>query len=288
MHLQLGDVSAQIAQVGASLRSLRIGSVDLIAPYPLDAPTPSGSGVVLVPWPNRIRDGRWDDDGTERQLAISEPKLGNASHGLLRYTAYTVEETASATTLSATIFPQTGYPYLVETSVTYVLRTDGIDVTHALTNRSATAAPVAVGTHPFLTIGDVDPHDLVLRVPAQTAFETDERMLPTGTRPADAALRDGIRLGDAKLDTGFTDLERDPDGLVRTSVTAPDGRRLTLWQGAGFDFVQVFTTVKYPGQALALAIEPMTAPADAFNSGLGVRRLSPGETWTLQWGITLD
>ncbi|WP_255305074.1 aldose 1-epimerase family protein [Microbacterium sp. 3J1] len=288
VHLQLGDVSAQIAQVGASLRSLRIGSVDLIAPYPLDAPTPSGSGVVLVPWPNRIRDGRWDDDGTERQLAISEPKLGNASHGLLRYTAYTVEETASATTLSATIFPQTGYPYLVETSVTYVLRTDGIDVTHALTNRSATAAPVAVGTHPFLTIGDVDPHDLVLRVPAQTAFETDERMLPTGTRPADAALRDGIRLGDAKLDTGFTDLERDPDGLVRTSVTAPDGRRLTLWQGAGFDFVQVFTTVKYPGQALALAIEPMTAPADAFNSGLGVRRLSPGETWTLQWGITLD
>lgn len=288
VHLQLGDVSAQVAQVGASLRSLRIGSVDLIPTYPLDAPTPSCSGVVLAPWPNRIRDGVWDDDGTERQLAISEPKLANASHGLLRYTAYAIEETASATTLSATIFPQTGYPYLIETSVTYVLRADGIDVTHALTNRSATAAPVALGTHPFVTIGDVDPHDLVLRVPAQTAFDTDERMLPTGTRPAEATLRDGIRLGDANLDTGFTDLERDPDGLVRHSITAPDGRRLTVWQGAGFDFVQVFTTVKYPGQSLALAIEPMTAPADAFNSGLGVRRLAPGETWTLEWGITLD
>lgn len=288
VHLQLGDVSAQVAQVGASLRSLRIGSVDLIAPYPLDAPTPSCSGVVLAPWPNRIRDGVWDDEGTRRQLAITEPKLGNASHGLLRFTSYEISETASATTLSAAIVPQTGYPYLVETSVTYVLRADGIDVTHALTNRSDTPAPVALGTHPFVTIGDVDPHDLVLRVPARTAFDTDERMLPTGTRPADAALRDGVRLGDASLDTGFTDLERDADGLVRHSLTAPDGRRLTLWQGEGFDFVQVYTSVKYPGQSLAVAIEPMTAPADAFNSGLGVRRLDPGATWTLQWGITLD
>lgn len=288
MHLQLADVSAQIAQVGASLRSLRIGGVDLISPYPLDSPTPSCSGVVLAPWPNRVRDGRWDDEGTERQLAITEPKLGNASHGLLRFTAYEVEQTDAATTLRATIVPQTGYPYLIDTSVTYVLRTDGIDVTHSLTNHSANAAPVALGTHPFLTIGDVDPHELVLRVPAETAFETDERMLPTGTRPADAALRDGIRLGDASLDTGFTDLSRDADGLVRHSLTAPDGRRLTLWQGAGFDFVQVFTTDKYPGLDLALAIEPMTAPADALNSGLGIRRLAPGETWTLEWGITLD
>ncbi|QDE33696.1 aldose 1-epimerase family protein [Microbacterium foliorum] len=288
VHLQLGDVSAQIAQVGASLRSLRIGSVDLIAPYPLDSPTPSCSGVVLVPWPNRVRDGLWNDDGTERQLAITEPKFTNASHGLLRFTAYDFSETASGTTLSATIFPQTGYPYLVETSVTYVLRADGIDVTHALTNRSATAAPVALGTHPFVTIGDVDPHELVLRVPAQTAVTTDERMLPTGTHPADAALRDGVRLGDLTLDTGFTGLERDADGLVRHSLTAPDGRRLTLWQGAGFDFVQVYTTDKYPGQSLAVAIEPMTAPADALNSGIGLRRLNPGETWTLEWGITLD
>ena len=244
--------------------------------------------MVLAPWPNRVRDGLWNDEGTERQLAITEPKFGNASHGLLRFAAYDIADSASATTLSATIFPQTGYPYLIETSVTYVLRADGIDVTHALTNRSATEAPVALGTHPFLTIGDVDPHDLVLRVPAQTAIDTDERMLPVGTRPAEGALRDGVRLGDITLDTGFTDLSRDADGLVRHSLTAPDGRRLTLWQGAGFDVVQVYTTDKYPGQSLAVAIEPMTAPADALNSGVGLRRLNPGETWTLEWGITLD
>ncbi|PVE96665.1 aldose 1-epimerase family protein [Microbacterium sp. TPD7012] len=287
VHLQSGDVSAQIAQVGASLRSLRIGDVDLVTPYALDIPTPSCSGVVLAPWPNRVRDGLWDDRGTARQLALTEPRFRNASHGLLRFSAYEIEQTDAAATLSATIVPQTGYPYLIETSVTYLLTDAGIEVVHVLTNRSAEPAPVALGTHPFVTIGDVDPRDLVLRVPAQTAFVTDERMLPTGTRPADAALRDGIRLGDTTLDTGFTDLARDEDGLVRTTLTAPDGRRLALWQGEGFDFVQVYTATNYPGQDLAVAIEPMTAPADALNSGLGIRRLASDESWTLRWGITL-
>ncbi|MFT4259392.1 aldose 1-epimerase family protein [Microbacterium sp.] len=288
VHLRRGDVTAQIAQVGASLRALRVSGVDVIAPYPLDAPTPACSGVVLAPWPNRVRDGRWNDDGTERQLAVTEPKLSNASHGLLRFASYEIDQTDAAATLRAAIVPQTGYPYLVDTSVSYVLTASGIEVEHTLTNRSATPAPVALGTHPFVTIGDVDPHELVLRIPALTAFETDERMLPTGTRPADEALRAGIRLGDVDLDTGFADLIRDDDGLVRHSLTAPDGRRVTLWQGEGFDYVQVYTTAAYPGQSLAVAIEPMTAPADALNSGRGIRRLAPGERWTLRWGVALS
>lgn len=287
IQLRLGDVTAQIAQVGASLRALRIGDVDLISTYPLDVPTPSCSGVVLVPWPNRVRDGLWNDQGAPRQLAITEPKLGNASHGLLRFAAYEIEQTDAAATLRAAVVPQTGYPYLLDTSVTYTLTEAGVEVTHTLTNRSAEPAPVALGTHPFITIGDVDPHDLVLRVPAATAFETDERMLPTGTRPADPALREGVRVGDVTLDTGFTDLDRDDDGLVRHSLTAPDGRRVTLWQDESFDYVQVYTTPSYPGHELAVAIEPMTAPADALNSGLGIRRLAPGETWTLRWGVEL-
>ncbi|WP_407358661.1 aldose 1-epimerase family protein [Microbacterium sp. LTA6] len=287
VHLRRGDVTAQISQVGASLRSLAIGTVDLVPPYPADAPTPACSGVVLTPWPNRVRDGRWNDGDTVRQLAITEPAKNNASHGLLRFSAYEIDQTDAAATLTATIVPQTGYPYLVETSVTYLLTDAGIEVIHVLVNRSAESAPVALGTHPFVTIGGVDPHDLVLRVPAETAFDTDERMLPIGTRPADAALREGVRLGDVTLDTGFTDLSRDADGRVRHSLTAPDGRRVTLWQGEGFDYVQVYTTTGYPGQELAVAIEPMTAPADAFNSGLGIRHLAPGESWTLHWGIEL-
>ncbi len=289
--LRRGDVAAEITQVGASLRHLAVGAVDIVPPYPADEPTPMASGVVLVPWPNRIRDGVWQDGDVTRALAITEPKLRNASHGLLRFTAYdVVERSESSLTLRGTIVQQTGYPYLVETTVTYALTDAGIEVTHTLTNHSATPAPVALGTHPYVTIGGVDPRELVLHIPAETYFETDDRMLPIGEQPVSGGtdLRAGRRLGEVELDTGFATLRRDADGLARTTLTAPDGRTVTVWQGEGFDYVQAFTTDRYPGQPLVVAVEPMTAPAEAFNSGRGLRRLAPGELWKLHWGIRLD
>ena len=50
----------------------------------------------------------------------------------------------------------------------------------------------------------------------------------------------------------------------------------------------MFTTRDFPtpdGHTLAVAIEPMTAPVNAFNSGLDVHWLDPGDTWTVAWGI---
>ncbi|MDQ4215290.1 aldose 1-epimerase family protein [Microbacterium capsulatum] len=290
IHLAAAGVSAQLSQVGASLRHLVVDGTTVVPPYPEDRPAPSCSGVVLVPWPNRIRDGVWIDGDETRALAVTEPALHNASHGLMRYTAYEIAEQDDATALlRADVVPQTGYPYLLETSVRYTLTEDGIAVEHTIVNRSTTPAPVALGTHPFLTIGDADPRELRLRVPAETFFETDGRMLPVGESPVSGGtdLRTPRRLGELQLDTGFATLRRDADGRVRSTLAAPDGRTVTLWQGEGMDYVQAYTTDRYPDQDLVVAIEPMTAPAEAFNSGRGLRRLAPGESWIVDWGITL-
>lgn len=286
-----GRVTAEIAQVGAALRALTVGGVDLVPRYPLELPTPAGSGIVLVPWPNRVRDGKWTQRGETRQLAITEPATGNASHGLLRFASYSVAaRDAASITLSAPVVPQTGYPFHLGTSVTYAIDGTGLEVTHAISNLGRDDAPVALGTHPYLCIADVDTADLVLRSSGSTRFVVDDQKVPTGQEPVDAAtdLRAGRRVGELSLDTAFGDLARDDDGRIRTTLTAPDGRSLTLWQGEGFDYVQVFTTDRYPGHPLALAVEPMTAPADALNSGQGLRWLGPGESWELRWGIAFD
>ena len=292
-YLTRGSVTAHIAQVGAALRGLTVGGVDIVPPYPLGTDTPFGSGCVLVPWPNRIRDGVWSFFGDPSyQLAITEPKLHNAIHGLLRYAPYEVTgSTEDEVVLAAAVYPQAGYPFSLDTSVTYRLTDDGIEVTHTLTNVGAQTAPVAVGVHPFFTIGDVDPAELVLTVPASTHFPVDERLLPSPEEPVEGTSRDlrsGRRLGDLQLDDAFGGIDRDPDGLARYTVAAPDGRRVVVWAGPELDYVQVFTTVKYPGQAKTLAIEPMTAPADAFNSGTGLKLLSPGETWSVRWGVAFE
>ena len=290
----LGDAehgpSARITQVGATLRALRVGGVELIPPYPDDAPTPAASGVVLVPWPNRIRDGVWTQDGQTRRLAITEPALNNASHGLLRFAAYQpVELESGRITLEADVYPQTGYPFHLSTRVTYELTASGIEVTHRIVNAGALAAPVALGTHPYLMIGGVPTRDLVLTSSGTNRLVVDEQLVPVDEVPVGPSsdLRRGRRLGDVTLDTAYTGLTRDADDRVRHRLTAPDGRSLVLWQGPGFDYAQIFTTDRYPGQSLAVAIEPMTAPANAFNSGRGLRWLEPGESWSLSWGIAL-
>lgn len=288
-RLHAGGATAEIAQVGAALRALTIDGVDLVPRYADASPTPAASGVVLLPWPNRVRDGVWTQRGITRRLAISEPALGNASHGLLRFAAYRAEsQDDGALTLRADVFPQTGYPFHLESRVTFALTPEGLTVAHDIRNVGTEEAPAALGIHPYLCIGGVDTAELVLRSPGTERVLLDDRKLPVGLAPVDAAtdLRAGRRLGDLDLDTGYRGLAPDEDGRVRHTLSAPDGRALTLWQGADFGWAQIFTTDRYPGHPLAVAIEPMTAPADAFNSGTDLRWLAPGETWSPTWGIT--
>lgn len=282
--------SAEIAQVGAALRALRIDDVDLFPRYPDDLPTPAAAGVVLVPWPNRIRGGQWTQRGTANQLAITEPKTGNASHGLLRFAPYqTVARSAASVTLQHDVFPQTGYPFHLDTRVAYTLQDAGIAVRHEVINTGSSAAPVALGAHPYLCISDADTADLTIELAAETFFVVDDALIPVGQVPVDAPrdLRRPRRLGDLSLDTAFADITRGEDDCIRGILRAPNGRRLELWAGPGFDYLQVFTTDRFPGHPLAVAIEPMTAPANAFNSGQSLRWLEPGEGWELHWGITL-
>jgi aldose 1-epimerase len=52
-----------------------------------------------------------------------------------------------------------------------------------------------------------------------------------------------------------------------------------------FGWVQVFTPDDHPGRGRAVAVEPMTCPPDALNSGIGLLTVAPGEEWSGSWGI---
>ncbi len=286
----LGEAEAVIAQVAASIRTLRFGGVDLTQPYGEFAKPPSACGIVLVPWPNRVPDGKWTLDGEPQQLDLTEPERQNAIHGLLRFTAYRlVERSPGAVTLGATVYPQHGYPFLLDTEVTYELMDDGLTVTHRITNESDAPAPVAIGTHPFLQIGDVPTEDLTLTVHAATRFPVDERLNVGQEIAVDGTeydLRGGRRVGGLELDTAFGDVTFDGD--VSAVLSAEDGRSVALWQQPEFPYVHVYTTEAFPRGTevvTAIAIEPMTAPANALNTGQSLKWLNPGEVWQVSWGI---
>lgn len=286
-----GSAHAVITEVAASLRGYSVGGIDLTEPYPESATPPSGLGIVLVPWPNRVKDGRWQLNGVEQQLDLTEPERENAIHGLLRYAPYTVAERSDdAITLAATVFPQAGYPFLLDTSVRYELVDDGLTVTHTLHNAGTADAPVAVGTHPYFKIGDIDTAELTLTLRADTHFEVDDRLNVVSEHAVDGTefdLRTGKRVGELHLDDGWGGVQI-ADGRSEQTLTAPDGRTVSMWSDENFGYVQVYTSRTLntlADGAMAIAIEPMTAPTNALNSGTALKWLAPGETWSVSWGL---
>lgn len=289
--LEADGVRAEIGTVAAVLLSLTVGGIPITEPTDdSSAPPPFGNGIILAPWPNRVRDGRWTFDGVERQLDLTEVERGNALHGLLRSADYHVRErSASSATLGALIPPQRGWPFTLDTWVRYQVRADGITVTHGVTNLGDRRAPWAAGSHPFLRVGDARVEDLVLTVAAATYFDVDDRLNPVAELPVDGTrfdLRQGTRVVELDIDTAFGGVTH-RDG-ASAWLTAPDGSTVELVQDVDWGYVQVFTTREFPrsgGTGLAIAIEPMTAPPDALNSGQGLQWIEPGATSEGSWGL---
>jgi len=285
------ELMASVDLIGGGLRALAIGGVDLIETYPAGGAPPFCAGALLFPWPNRVRDGRWTQHGVDHQLFVTEPDLGNATHGLVLAAPFAVEQQVkSEVTISTSVAPQPGYPFLVRLKVTYRLTDDGLEVTYMVSNESNWPAPVALGVHPYIRIGDVPVADLTVHIGAHTYFPMDAQLIPIDEQPVTDTvfdLSEGQKVGDSDLNTCYGAV-RTVDGRSRHVVAAPDGRAVELWADEAFAYVQVYTCPIFPRAARtgrAIAIEPMTAPADALNSGVGLRWLDPRNTWEMSWGI---
>jgi aldose 1-epimerase len=291
-QLRSGTAWATVSEYAAGLRGLEVHGIALV--HGGDEPSsPMSAGVVLVPWPNRVDGGVWEHDGRLQQLELNEPEFGNANHGLLSETRYRV---ASVNTdvlrLEAPIELRTGYPFHLETAVEYRLSTDGVRVRHEITNVGDRRAPVAVGAHPYLRIGNAPSRDLEIRIRASAMLDLDERYIPNGISGVAAAgcdLRDWMPLDDVVWHGCFAALELS-HGVVRHGLRDRRGVELELWADAAFGFAQLYVTDALPGLGageLAVAIEPMTAPPNALRSGIGLTWLEPGEQWSAAWGIRL-
>jgi len=290
--IEAGDQRAVAVEVGGGLRSYTAAGRDLLDGYGVDEMSPSGRGQLLIPWPNRLADGSYEFDGRPHQLPLNEQERGNAIHGLVRWRRWIVREReTSRATLEHVLHPQPGYPFSLALSVEYALSPTGLAVRTTATNVGNDPCPYGCGAHPYLTLGTPTVDSVVLRAPGRTIFISDDRGLPIGSAAAEEAagldFRTPRRVGPTKLDHAFADLERDDDGLARVELTDPDtGTGLTLWVDEAYDYLMLFTGDQLPDIARrSLAVEPMTCPPNAFNSGEAVIRLEPGASWTGTWGI---
>lgn len=287
-EIRRGEAEATVVSLAAGLRRYQRAGIDLVESYGVDVTAPGGAGITLAPFANRIDGGKWVLDGKEQQMDITEVARNNAIHGLLRNAGYdALEHSEHRVVLSTLIYPQHGYPFLLRHQVSYELDAEGhLRVTQTLFNLSQKAAPFVLGAHPYLRVGDADPATLTITVDAQSYLEADQRMIPTATHPVEGIydLRRGRVVAQSQMDTAFTGLAS-KNGQSRHTLRTVDGRTVSLWHDSSVDFVHVFITTEFPGRSFAVAIEPMTGPANSFNSGDGLKWLEPGEQFAMNWGI---
>jgi aldose 1-epimerase len=296
-EIEGGGYRAVVTESGATLRELSHAGRPILDAFAEDEVSAGGHGQLLMPWPNRIRDGQYAVGGEQQQLPLSEPSRHNASHGLVRWAAWSLEEhSAASVSLQYRLMAQSGYPWTVDLHVLYDLSADGLTVTQTATNLASSPAPYAQGAHPYLAPGPGPVDGWELTVPAATRTLSDpERKLPIGREPVEGTEHDfrvARPVRDLALDQAFTDLNRDDAGRATVTVHDPaSDRTVALWVDAKHPWLMVYTGDDLSGAARrrAIAVEPMTAQADAFRTGEDLVMLAPagqpGEEFSASWGI---
>ena len=242
----------------------------------------------LIPFPNRIENGRYAFNGKSYQLPINYET--HAVHGLIM--DKTLEVLGTETDNNQALIKLRycydgsipGYPFRYEAIITYsLLKERGFACDTDITNVDSVPLPIGNGWHPyFRTKGKVD--KLQIKIPSEFRIEVNE-LIPTG-KLIPEEYPDAVAIGKKKYDTGFVLAAK--GGRISTEVYDPElDIKIVVWQETGnrkYDYLQVFI----PEDRNSIAIEPMSCAANAFNNKMGLIVLKPGQSFNASYGVYLE
>jgi len=285
-HLAFEGYHAVIVEVGGGIRFLEHRDRPVLESYDESAICDGAHGAHLLPWPNRVFGGRYRFHDQDYLLPLTEVEAGNAIHGLIRWHPFDATRlTQSSATLQTTLHPAPWYPFRLFVQLHYQLSTEGLTITTEVSNRSSEACPFALGHHPSLSPGK----DEIIDRAIFSATASDIESLANDEDSSAANLALPRPIGERVLDTTFAVHSTD-DATSWARLQGTDGRTVELWADQSYRYLQVFTGDTLPSwrRRRALAVEPMTAPPNALQSGQDLLILEPKETRTTQWGVQLQ
>lgn len=270
LEIYSGNSRADIDTLGAYLSSLRIGSVEVLKESK-DGHQTHGGCAVLSPFANRIRKAEYKFEGVKYGLPKNSGE--HSIHGLLRDYRWNIEKSGNnKLAVLSSVLKHPGYPSELYSKLTYSISEDSFSVGYLAFNTGSANCPLLIGFHPYFLTGNkwkLDYRGNIIKLLYRDQF------FPSGeTETADLKSED---LHISALDNCFRfdgDLRLISDNgtlLIRRSNMP----YLVIYNGtfAGNDSV---------------AIEPMTGAPDAFNNGIGLLRLRPGESFSCGFGITVE
>lgn len=243
--------------------------------------------ALLYPWANRLGGFRYHAAGQEVTLDASSPLLYFDDRGLPMHGVpwsrldwqLTAQDSNSLTArldwASEKLLAVFPYPHQIEMSV--VLEPTRLTIETAVQAGASRPVPVSFGFHPYLDLPGANRSEWRVHFPAMQHLELDARQIPTGNERPFPGL-DGA-LNGYEFDDGFALAGEQAQFSVQGG-----GRRVTFEFQTGFPYAQIFV----PPDKDYIALEPMTAPANALVSGHGLRLVEPGNTFRARFCINVE
>ncbi len=280
--------SAIVNVRGAELISLQFRGRHVVVPGDVNQPNSAYRGSVLAPWPNRLADGRYRYDGVDYQVDINEPSRQTALHGLVYEVPWTVvSHSADSCELTCVIDDSVSYPSKLELSINYSLAINGLTIELTAHNQGSRTAPYGCSIHPYLVAGTDALDEWTLSLGCDQVQHVDgERLLPTRVGHVSGTLFDFCAarpIGSTEIDNAFRN-----DGINRMlHLRSTMGTGVEMEWSDDCVWVQLHTADR-PGlghHRAGLAVEPMTCPPDALNSGVDLVHLVPDASHKTVWRI---
>jgi len=198
-----------------------------------------------------------------------------------------VKETATDSSASVTMKydyrkDDAAYPFDYRCEVKYELKKNRmLMIETTVMNTGKESLPVADGWHPYFTLGGrID--DMELSFHAKQMLEFDEKLIPTGRLIPNTKFNKPEKIGDTFLDNCFM-LDEINGEAVCSLRNLASGLKLLFFPDKHYRYLQIYT----PPHRKNIAIENLSAAPDAFNNGIGLIILEPGQSQKFSVGYQL-
>ncbi len=261
LTIERGSSQAEIDTTGAYVKSLLLNGKKVLKPSH-DGKDTHGGMAMMLPFANRIRNGRYTWNGNKYELPKNS---GNHSiHGLTRDVEWNVAHRGESTVSLSYSLNTESYPVPLFLKVGYELDEACFRVSIDAKNEGSEVAPFMAGMHPYFNFE------------GEWALESQRSLLklnyenqyfPDGS--FDPIMPGGIgSLTGKTYDTTF--IAGNPVTFVskgsRVRIDSEDMPYLVVYNG------------EY-SEGRSVAIEPMTGAPDSFNNRIGIISLDPGASY---------
>jgi aldose 1-epimerase len=267
-----------LPEAGASIPFCRYHDVDVLRPVEVSDNITAGQAgcFPLVPFSNRVREGRFSFEGKTVRLPIGGTDPNHAIHGVGWRAGWQIEthtdDHMELVHLHTSL--KDDWPWAYESKQSLHIDGNVLTIELAITNKSDSNMPCGLGLHPYFPLRDV----ATLQANCSHVWQMIDHGIPHERVPVPDAW--DFSIAKPLVGLGLDHCFAEWDGRAVMHWPAEE-LTLTMTTGEGSPHLVIYV----PKGRDYFCVEPVTNMNDGFNwldkdVQTGVRILAPGETLT--------